>query len=60
MAVAPLARFITVNLGGGSTHTLNELIASIEKHVGAPAVLNQMPDQPGDVPLTSAHQARSP
>jgi UDP-glucuronate 4-epimerase len=48
--------FFCVNLGGGSTHTLNELIGFVEKHVGKPAVLNQMPDQPGDVPLTSADQ----
>ena len=45
-----------MNLGGGATHTLNELIATVEKHVGRKAVLNQMPDQKGDVPLTSADQ----
>jgi UDP-glucuronate 4-epimerase len=49
--------FLCVNLGGGATHTLNELIATVEKHVGRKAVLNQMPDQKGDVPLTSADQA---
>lgn len=45
-----------MNLGGGTTHTLNEFIATIEKHVGKPALLNQLPDQPGDVAITSASQ----
>ncbi|CAD7942536.1 unnamed protein product [Amoebophrya sp. A25] len=45
-----------MNLGGGTTHTLNEFIATIEKHVGKEAIINQMPDQPGDVPITSACQ----
>lgn len=48
--------WLVVNLGGGSTNTLNELIATIEKHVGKKANINQMPDQMGDVPLTSADQ----
>ncbi|CEM32565.1 unnamed protein product [Vitrella brassicaformis CCMP3155] len=48
-----------VNLGGGATHTLNELISTIEKHCGKKALINQMPDQPGDVPLTSADQKRA-
>jgi UDP-glucuronate 4-epimerase len=48
--------FEIVNLGGGSTHTLNELIATIEKHVGKQAIINPLPMQPGDVPLTSACQ----
>lgn len=42
------------NLGGSATTTLNELIALIEKTLGKQAVINQMPDQPGDVPLTYA------
>lgn len=45
-----------VNLGGGATHTLNNLIATIEKHVGKKAVINAMPEQPGDVKITSACQ----
>lgn len=48
--------WLIVNLGGGATHTLNELISTIEKHVGKKAVINQMDQQPGDVPLTSADQ----
>merc|ERR1712194_538022 len=45
-----------VNLGGGATHTLNNFISTIEKHVGKEAVINQMPVQPGDVEITSACQ----
>lgn len=45
-----------VNLGGGATHTLNNFIESIEKHVGKSAQINQMPVQPGDVHITSACQ----
>lgn len=48
--------WLVVNLGGGSTHTLNDFISTIEKHMGVKAAINQMPDQPGDVPLTSADQ----
>ena len=42
------------NLGESQTTTLSELIASIEHTLGKKAVINQMPEQPGDVPLTYA------
>jgi len=42
------------NLGGSQTVTLNDLIAAIEAATGKKAQINQLPDQPGDVPLTSA------
>ena len=42
------------NLGESQTTTLNELIAAIEQALGKKAVINQMPEQPGDVPLTYA------
>jgi len=42
------------NLGGSQTVTLNELIALVEAAVGRPARINALPEQPGDVPLTSA------
>jgi len=48
--------YLIVNLGGGATHTLNDLIATIEKHVGKTAILNHLPMQPGDVQMTSADQ----
>lgn len=42
------------NLGESQTTTLSELIQSIESAVGKKANINQMPEQPGDVPLTYA------
>lgn len=42
------------NLGGSQTVKLNGLIAAIEKAVDKKAQINEMPEQPGDVPLTSA------
>jgi UDP-glucuronate 4-epimerase len=30
------------------------MIATLERHVGRKAVLERLPDQPGDVPITSA------
>jgi UDP-glucuronate 4-epimerase len=44
----------TFNLGESQTTTLNELIAQIEQGIGKKAVINPMPEQPGDVPLTYA------
>jgi UDP-glucuronate 4-epimerase len=42
------------NLGENQTTPLNELIAAIESALGKKAVINRMPEQPGDVPLTYA------
>ena len=42
------------NLGESQTTTLSELIESIEKAVGKKAIINRLPEQPGDVPLTYA------
>jgi UDP-glucuronate 4-epimerase len=42
------------NLGESQTTTLNDLIASIEQALGKKAIINKMPEQPGDVPLTYA------
>lgn len=47
------------NLGGSQTVTLNDLIRSIEEAVGKKATINQLPDQPGDVPLTSADVSKA-
>lgn len=47
---------LVVNLGGGSTHTLNDLIASIESHLGRSAIVRQLDPQSGDVPVTRACQ----
>jgi UDP-glucuronate 4-epimerase len=42
------------NLGESQTTTLAELIASIELALGKKAMIEKLPDQPGDVPLTYA------
>ena len=42
------------NLGGSQTVKLNVMIDAIERALGKKAVINEMPEQPGDVPLTSA------
>jgi UDP-glucuronate 4-epimerase len=39
--------------------TLNEMISTIEKAVGQKAIINVMPEQPGDVPLTSADVSKA-
>ena len=47
------------NLGGSQTVTLNEMISTIEAAVGKKAIVNAMPEQPGDVPLTSADVSKA-
>lgn len=47
------------NLGGSQTVTLNDMIATIEEAVGKKAVINELPEQPGDVPLTSADVSKA-
>lgn len=42
------------NLGESQTTTLSELIATVEQAVGKQAVIEKLPEQPGDVPLTYA------
>ena len=42
------------NLGGTATTSLADLIAQIEKVVGKSAIVERLPDQPGDVPITFA------
>ena len=38
----------------GETTTLNELIAALEAALGKTAIIQQLPEQKGDMPLTSA------
>src|SRR3954468_15657477 len=42
------------NLGESQTIELRELIAAIENALGRKAKINQLPEQPGDVPITCA------
>lgn len=47
------------NLGESQTTTLSELIAAIETVLGKKALVNRLPEQPGDVPLTYADITKS-
>ncbi|KAF1322642.1 Nad-dependent epimerase dehydratase, partial [Globisporangium splendens] len=47
------------NLGHGNPIFLTEFIATIEKLVGKKAKINYLPDQPGDVPRTSADVSKA-
>jgi UDP-glucuronate 4-epimerase len=57
-SVSP-ARYEIYNLGGTKTISLNELVSTIERVVGKPAMINWQPDQPGDVPITYANIDRA-
>ena len=46
--------FDIFNLGESQTVELRELIVAIENALGKKAKINQLPEQPGDVPLTCA------
>ncbi len=48
------AMFDIFNLGENETVQLRDLIAQIESAVGRKAIINRLPEQPGDVPLTCA------
>jgi UDP-glucuronate 4-epimerase len=52
-AVTP-GSYELINLGGTHTISLAELIETIERVVGKPAVIDRQPSQPGDVPITYA------
>lgn len=47
-------RFDIFNLGESETIQLKDLISAIEAALGKRAKVNQLPEQPGDVPLTCA------
>jgi UDP-glucuronate 4-epimerase len=42
------------NLGESSTVTLKELVMTLEKVIGKPAIIQRLPSQPGDVEITYA------
>jgi UDP-glucuronate 4-epimerase len=46
--------FDIFNLGESETIPLRDLIVAIERELGKKAQIHQMPEQPGDVPLTCA------
>jgi UDP-glucuronate 4-epimerase len=51
--------FEIINLGNNKPVSLNEFIATVEKVVGAKAVIEPHPMQPGDVPATYADIAKA-
>ncbi|KAJ8599222.1 hypothetical protein CTAYLR_006369 [Chrysophaeum taylorii] len=46
--------FQVYNLGNGKPTRLKDFIKLVEKEVGKPAIIELLPDQPGDVPRTCA------
>ena len=46
--------FDIFNLGESETIQLKDLISAIENALGKKAKINQLPEQPGDMPLTCA------
>ena len=46
--------FDIFNLGESETIQLKDLIVAIENALGKKAEINQLPEQPGDMPLTCA------
>jgi UDP-glucuronate 4-epimerase len=51
--------FRIYNLGGSRTTTLAELVAMLEQALGRTAIVERLPDQPGDVPITNADISRA-
>jgi UDP-glucuronate 4-epimerase len=51
--------FDIFNLGESETIQLKDLIVAIENEVGKKAKINQLPEQPGDMPLTCANISKA-
>lgn len=51
--------FRIYNLGGSRTTSLSDLVAMLAERVGKEPVLERLPDQPGDVPVTYADVGRA-
>jgi len=51
--------FDVFNLGENDTIQLKDLIAAIENALGKKAKINQLPEQPGDMPLTCADTSKA-
>ena len=52
-------RFDIFNLGENDTIQLKDLIVAIENALGKKAKINQLPEQPGDMPLTCANISKA-
>lgn len=53
------ADFEIVNLGGSRTTTLQKLIELIARELGVPPLVEELPLQPGDVPITFADVSKA-
>ena len=53
------SNFEVFNLGGSATTTLSEMIQLVEQATGKSAIIEQLADQPGDVPRTYADVDKS-
>lgn len=53
------ADFEIVNLGGSRTTTLQQLIELIAQELGVPPLVEELPLQPGDVPVTFADVSKA-
>jgi len=51
--------FEIINLGGSAANTLSQLISGIEEILGKSAIINHLPEQPGDVPVTFADVSKA-
>ncbi len=51
--------FDIFNLGGDRVVSLSELIEAIERAIGKKAIIENFPEQPGDVPLTNCDISKS-
>lgn len=53
------SKFEIFNLGGSATTKLHELISMVEAACGKSAIIEQLPDQAGDVPATYADVSKA-
>lgn len=53
------SNYEVINLGNDQTVTLSEMIETIEEVVGKKAIIDRLPEQPGDVPQTWADVSRA-
>lgn len=53
------ALFDVFNLGGSETTSLSALIGQLEQLLGRQAVIEQLPEQPGDLPVTYADVSKA-
>jgi UDP-glucuronate 4-epimerase len=58
MALAACKGFQTFNLGGARVVSLAELVTAIEQTIGKKALIQRLPEQPGDMETTCASLSR--